>query len=139
MTLTRARAATATTTTTGGKPGYIYLASPYSHELPEVREQRFREAQRAAAWLFVKGIWVYSPIAHWHDITKWHSLPTHAEPHKAANDAFQAKATATYVLCLEGWASSKGVKGEIEFALRLHQPVLALCPQGESYKLGLAP
>ena len=138
MTLTRARAATATTTTTGGKPGYIYLASPYSHELPEVREQRFREAQRAAAWLFIKGIWVYSPIAHWHDITKWHSLPTHAEPHKAANDAFQARAAATYVLCIEGWDSSKGVRGEIEFALRLLQPVLGLWPQGESYKLGLA-
>ena len=43
MTLTRARA-----NTTDGEPGYIYLASPYSHELPEVREQRFREAQRAA-------------------------------------------------------------------------------------------
>ncbi len=44
----------------------IYLASPYSHPDPAVREQRFRAACRAAAELIRAGHVVISPVVHGH-------------------------------------------------------------------------
>ena len=44
----------------------IYLASPYSHPDPSVREQRFQNACRIAAELMRSGRIVYSPVAHSH-------------------------------------------------------------------------
>jgi hypothetical protein len=46
----------------------IYLASPYSHPDPAVREARFREACRAAAKLMRLGQPAFSPIVHGHPI-----------------------------------------------------------------------
>ena len=117
--------------------GYVYLASPYSHERAEVREERFREAQRASAWLFVKGIWVISPIAHWHDITERFVLPTDALSYKGCNDALQLGAIATYVLAIEGWEKSSGVLGEIDLTRQIKQELLWLWPRGERYELSV--
>ena len=53
----------------------IYLASPYSHPDPAVRERRFRAACSAAAFLLQAGHAVFSPIAHGHVLAE-HGLPT---------------------------------------------------------------
>ena len=49
----------------------IYLASPYSHPDPKVREARWREACRTAAFLMKGGQFVFSPIAHRHPIAEF--------------------------------------------------------------------
>ena len=46
----------------------IYLAAPYSHPDPGVRERRFRAINRAAAALIAEGRIVFSPISMSHPI-----------------------------------------------------------------------
>lgn len=49
---------------------YIYVASPYSHPDPEVRESRFQFVLRVCAVCVELGIPTYSPIVHFHPIDK---------------------------------------------------------------------
>jgi len=49
----------------------IYLASPFSHPDPAVREQRFEAACRAAADLIRQGKSIFSPIAHSYGICRY--------------------------------------------------------------------
>ncbi len=46
----------------------IYLASPYTHADPAVRQRRFEAACRTSAVLICRGQTVFSPIAHSHAI-----------------------------------------------------------------------
>ncbi len=49
----------------------IYLASPYSHDDPAVRQERFDAACRAAAELVRQGKTVFRPVAHSHAICRY--------------------------------------------------------------------
>jgi hypothetical protein len=49
----------------------IYLASPYSHPNPAVREQRFQAACQAAAALLRSGQAVFAPIVHSHPLVAY--------------------------------------------------------------------
>ena len=106
--------------------GYIYLASPYSHALAEVREQRFQEALRASAWLMNKGEIVFSPIAHSHPIAVNHSLPLGWEFWERMDTVFVARSSGVIVLTIEGWDTSKGVQAEIAIAKQAGLPVRLL-------------
>ena len=53
----------------------IYLACPYSHPDNNVREHRFKMANRAAAKLMGEGHIIYSPISHTHPIAVEGDLP----------------------------------------------------------------
>jgi len=44
----------------------IYLASPYSHPDPSVRQERYEAACKATAAMMRQGYHVYSPIAATH-------------------------------------------------------------------------
>jgi hypothetical protein len=44
----------------------IYLASPYWHPEPVIRNQRFRAACRATAQMIRQGITVFSPVVYGH-------------------------------------------------------------------------
>lgn len=44
----------------------VYLATPYSHPDPKVREARFQAVNAVAAQLMRDGHHVYSPISHAH-------------------------------------------------------------------------
>jgi len=46
----------------------IYLATPYSHDDPEVMEERFALVTATAAQLMLAGYVVYSPITHGHAV-----------------------------------------------------------------------
>ncbi len=99
-----------------------YLASPYTHPDPAVREQRFKLACRAAAHLIRSGQSVYSPIAHSHPIcdygvaSDWRQWEEHDLRCLAICDE-------VVVLKLEGWEHSVGVQAEIAAARALGKPV----------------
>jgi hypothetical protein len=100
----------------------IYLASPYSHPDPQVREQRFHAASAAAAVLMRAGHQVFSPIAHGHPLTQ-HGLPgdwRFWEPH--ARWCLE-RCDEVVVLMLDGWEASQGVQAEIELAGKLGKVV----------------
>ena len=103
----------------------IYLASPYSHPLPAVRDLRFRMACDFAARLMAAGDVVYSPIAHSHPIAEY--LP----PERTLDHDFWMamdlpvleRADKVLVLRLQGWERSRGVAAEIKHATAKRVPV----------------
>lgn len=101
----------------------VYLATPYSHESEEVREQRFNNVNKYAAELIKKGFHVYSPISHSHPINKVGNLPTSWKFWKEHDEAILQHCKKLIVLCQEGWKESVGVQAEIEIAQSYRIPV----------------
>src|SRR5215472_8068444 len=96
---------------------YIYVAGPYSHEDANVREQRYIALNNFTLWLaFYRQLTPYSPITHWHEIAKANTLPTEFEFWTRVNHDMLKGASAIYLLMLDGWDKSRGVKYEIELA-----------------------
>ena len=101
----------------------IYLASPYSHPDPLVRQDRFEKAMSACATLTKRGVHVFSPIAHWHPIAVSHDLPTDANYWMAYNIHHLKHSSRLFVLELPGWQESIGVTEEIRIAKALRLPI----------------
>lgn len=95
---------------------FIYLATPHNHDDPEIREERFKAAQLAAATVYAHCIPVYSPIAHWHPIAQVHSLPHGWFYWKQQDEAMLKNCLELWVITIEGWETSKGIKAEVAFA-----------------------
>jgi hypothetical protein len=106
----------------------IYLACPYTHEDPNVVEQRFQDVNKAAAALIRKGEIVYSPISQNHPIAKY-GLPVEWEFWERYDTEFLRLASAMYVLTSEGWDKSIGVTAEIKIAEKLFIPVIYIDPE----------
>lgn len=100
-----------------------YLASPYTHRDPKVREKRYFLACEAAARLMEKGELVFSPIAHTHQIGLCMGRETEHGFWMRQDIAILRKCEQLYVLCIEGWDKSRGVNEEIHLAHRLGIPV----------------
>ncbi len=100
----------------------IYLASPYSHPDPAVREERYRAACRATASLLRAGLIVFSPIAHSHALVE-HGLPTEWKFWEHIDRAYLERCDFLLVLMLEGWKASVGVQAEIGIARELGKAV----------------
>jgi hypothetical protein len=105
----------------------IYLASPYSHPDPAVREHRFQHACRAAAALLRAGIPTFAPIAHSVPIAE-HGLPTSWEFWRAVDLEHLRLCEAIVVLRLAGWERSVGVRAEVTLARQWGMPVIELDP-----------
>ncbi|MEX1230840.1 MAG: DUF1937 family protein [Planctomycetaceae bacterium] len=100
----------------------IYLASPYSHPDPAVRESRYRLACHAVAILLHAGLTCYSPIVHSHPLAQY-GFPTDWafwEPH---NREHLARCDELVVLTIRGWQESVGVAAEVALAEELGKPV----------------
>lgn len=101
----------------------IYLASPYSHPDPAVRQQRFETVCFIAARLMREGHHVYSPIAHTHPIAVKGELPTGFEYWEAFDRKMITACDAVWVAMMDGWRESVGVTAEIKIADELGKPV----------------
>lgn len=108
----------------------VYLACPYSHHLQEIREHRYHEANRAAAWAMGQGHAVFSPISHSHPICGHlaEGLLLSHDFWMSQDLPLLAKADAVWVLCIPGWDTSRGVTREIQEAQALGKPVRYVQP-----------
>lgn len=97
----------------------IYLASPYSHPDPAIREERWHAACRASAALMKAGRIVFSPIAQTHPMALLGDLPLDFEFWQDYNRAWIEACSRLIVLTLDGWRESVGVRGEIAIAKEL--------------------
>lgn len=95
---------------------FIYIASPYSHEDPAVREERFAAVSAFTAELVREGTVAYSPIAHSHPLAVKYGLRGDFRFWMHQNYGMLCKASRMLVLCLDGWNDSDGVQAEIAFA-----------------------
>ncbi len=101
----------------------IYLASPYTHPDPVVREARFRAVCRQTAAMLRSGIQVFSPIAYTHALVE-HGLPVEWAFWEEFDRAFLKRSWEVWVLKLDGWQESVGVQAEIRLARKLGKPVV---------------
>lgn len=107
--------------------GIVYLACPYSHADPAVREGRFETANQVASSLMRAGYVVFSPISHSHPIAKY-GLPDDVEFWRRQDAIFLEMSTELIVVCVEGWRESVGVQHEIAEARRSGLPVSGITP-----------
>lgn len=101
----------------------IYLASPYSHPDPAVREQRFHDVCTIAARLMQDGHIVFSPIAHSHPISQHMGNALDLEYWLAQERAFVEWADEVWVATLPGYFESKGVRQEMAWAREMGKNV----------------
>ena len=106
----------------------VYLATPYSHPNPLVREKRFRVVNRVAADLMRKGVHVFSPISHTHPIALAGDLPKGWEFWQEYDRAIMRACDAMIVLKQRGWKHSVGVQAEIALAAEMGLPVRYVGP-----------
>lgn len=106
----------------------IYLASPYSHPDPAIREVRYDAAVEACALIAGFGLHVFSPIVHWHEAAKRYKLPTDAEFWRGYNKSMQSMCRTTGILRLTGWQESKGMQFEVNKADELGQNLYDVNP-----------
>lgn len=101
----------------------LYLASPYSAPVAEIRRDNFRKTTEAVADLIKRGYYVVSPIVHCHYIAETFDLPTDFRFWQNYNEALMRKADSLYVLTISNYKVSVGVKAEVTFALNTGLPV----------------
>lgn len=102
-----------------------YLASPYSHPDPFIREERYLRAMKVLSDLLEKGEFVYSPIVHCHEFAKivYRDRVPRFDFWRAYDLHMLSKCDELLVLRIDGWASSVGVTAEIEEAMKLEIPI----------------
>lgn len=105
-----------------------YFASPYTNPDQKIVEARYLAVQEATAFFMKAGFAIYSPIVHCHEIAKKFKLPTDWEFWWRYNQRFMASAKDIWILKLDGWAESKGVKAELEYANTHMKGVLYIEP-----------
>lgn len=100
--------------------GLVYIASPYSDNDPQVREQRYEAACRWTAYLIEQGHRAISPIAASHHVAPYLVDTTTLTDYArwtAINHTLLDACEKMIVLCLPGWADSRGVRDEINYAI----------------------
>lgn len=106
-----------------------YLASPYTSAVPGVPEARYDECVRAVARFQAQGLMVFSPIVHSHPPAVAHQLPTDFSYWEHMNQVFISRADELWVLGLDGWRESTGVRGEVGYAKKKGLPVFVVDPE----------
>ncbi|MBC7855845.1 MAG: DUF1937 family protein [Pirellulaceae bacterium] len=108
----------------------IYLASPYSHPDPTIRDQRYLAACRAAVELLQTGATVFSPVVQGHALSRF-GLPTDWEFWRKHDGEHLRRCDELVVVTLNGWQESVGVLAEIELAREFGKPVRYLVADAE--------
>lgn len=107
---------------------FSYLATPYSKWETGI-EDAFKEASRLAARLLLRGISVYSPIAHTHSIAIYGQLdPLDHSIWLPFDEAMMEAAERLIVAQLKGWRESRGIAHEIDFFRQRGKPVQYVDP-----------
>jgi Domain of unknown function (DUF1937) len=112
----------------------IYLASPYSHPNPMVRETRFEAACRTTARLIQAGQTVFSPIVHGHPLVHY-GLPTDWSFWQRFGKEHLQRCDDVLVLQIDGWQESEGVQAEVELARGLGKRIQYLSPENKAISL----
>jgi hypothetical protein len=100
-----------------------YLASPYSHDDPEVRHRRFEIVCEYAARLISAGDPTFSPIVHGHPIFLKGCGTQGWDTWGKIDEAILRVSRRMLVLRLPGWELSHGIENEIRLANAFCLPI----------------
>lgn len=101
----------------------IYLACPYWHPDPLVRERRVLHASQCAAWFTKRGLFVYSPITHGHGVAQFADEPRTDFWTNHGIHILESACDSIVTLCLPGVAESRGVGLELRAAAQRALPM----------------
>lgn len=101
----------------------VYVASPYSHYLPAVREARYLAVRNYVHQEIIKGRCLFSPILYAHRMAGELGVPTTAADWWTFNRQMIRSSSRMEVLTLDGWNESVGVTQELEEAARSLIPI----------------
>lgn len=93
----------------------IYLASPYWHSDPAIRNQRFRAACQATADMIRQRLVASSPVVYGHALVS-EGLPGEWPFWRRHDSEHLAHCEEVVVLRLDGWEQSDGVQSELRLA-----------------------
>ena len=103
----------------------IYLAAPFSHPNPGISRRRLDEVNRYAVNLLSSGALVFSPLSHGAPLVS-PDIPNHVWYELGLR--IMEGCDELYLLALEGWEDSEGVRLELECAWELDIPVCVVDP-----------
>jgi len=102
----------------------IYLASPYSDPNADIRNTRYQQACKTASILFKKGLFIFSPIAHSHNIAYLGGIHSGFSAWRDFDFKMLEVCSVFCILTLSGWEKSKGIKEELSFANMKGYPII---------------
>lgn len=113
----------------------IYLASPHTHAVKAVVDQRYQDVLQATAILMGKNYIVYSPIVYTHPVFRHAEQAIGKNPTEARlskwthqqwllfDEHMMERCQECWVLMLDGWQDSKGIKYEMTYFVNADKPV----------------
>jgi len=111
----------------------VYLAGPYVHEDKKVMAKRFKTFSKVAGKLMAtKDVYVFSHITHGHPIDMTAKFPSFFW--LTFSIGMLEKCDEMYILDIEGWQDSVGVKAEIEYAREHNIPIKMVTKRGKVTK-----
>lgn len=102
----------------------IYIASPYTHPEPAVRNARYVAAQAYTHELLTQAIPCFSPIVYGHQFHLGYGAPQEMDYWQKINEHMLKHSTAVHMLLLPGWEDSAGCRYELALASHLHLDIL---------------
>lgn len=102
----------------------IYVASPYTSTSPATVEWRYDRVCELIDRMVMQGFVAFSPIAYCHPIARRTGMKGDAATWMRFNLSMLRRAEAMYLLCLEGWENSEGVRVEKNVCKMLDIPVI---------------
>ncbi len=101
----------------------IYFATPYSHDVKSVVDDRYLRTANKVAELVSEGNVVISPIFYGHNLLNYKEMPGDWTFWKNFCESFLYKSDELWVYMIDGWDKSTGVLAEIELAKKLNLPI----------------
>ena len=111
------------------KTKVYYLASPYSHPNPFVKNFRHLLVQYIGAILAQQGIHTIDPIDSCHNKSGFYDLPTGYEFWKERDRKAVEMCDGLIVCTMKGWDRSIGLQDELKLAKELGKPVYYVNPK----------
>ncbi len=102
---------------------FIYLASPYSAPDPALMHDRYMKALQATCAYIKVGKVIFSPIVHCHDMAIQHNMPKDVNFWWKYNRAMLSEASELWLLTLDDWKKSSGMRKEARFAIEHQIPI----------------
>jgi hypothetical protein len=101
----------------------IYLGSPYTHPIKSIMQVRYNLTLEAQAYILRLGLACINPIGLHHPVAERFDLPRGWEFWEKVDCALLDACDELWVLKLDGWELSKGVRAEIDMMKYLCKPI----------------
>lgn len=107
----------------------IYVAAPYTHSDPDIVKHRMNLFAITMAELIRRGEHPVSPLMN-HFLTDYveTDFPLTWDYWKEYSFSLMRNCVELYVVTMDGWEQSSGVKAEIEMAEKMQKPVTYIAP-----------